>query len=114
MSKRPIDILLEDMWEAVERIRQYTAGMSQEGFLQDQRTSDAVVRNLEIIGEAANRLPGDFKERHSDCEWEQIVGLRHRIVHDYFGIDLRIVWRIVQKDLPAFQVQLKPLRSSLQ
>jgi len=67
------------------------------------------VRNLEIIGEAAGRLPKEFTQQHTEIAWEQIVGLRHRIVHDYFGIDLKLVWQILQQDLPAFQAQLATL-----
>ena len=110
MSKRSARVLVDDMWEAMERVEQYTAKMSQEAFLRDLRTSDAVVRNLEIIGEAANQLPADFKQQHADVEWIKIVGLRHRIVHDYFDIDLQLVWQILQKDLPAFKAKLQRLR----
>jgi uncharacterized protein with HEPN domain len=111
MSKRPIPVLIEDMWEAIERIEQYTRGMVSAVFGEDRRTSDAVVRNLEIIGEAANRLPDDFTQHHPEIEWEQIVGLRHRIVHEYFGIDLEIVWQILQRDLPALKSRLQRLHS---
>lgn len=62
-----------------------------------------MVRNLEVIGEPANRLPGDFKKEHSDIEWAKIVGLRHRIVHEYFGVDLDIIWQIIRSDLPVFE-----------
>ena len=111
MSKRPIPLLLEDMWEAIERVERYTNGVTHETFLHDEKTVDAVVRNLEIIGEAANRLPEEFKGQHPDIVWTQIVGLRHRIVHDYFGIDLTLVWQILQQDLPAFKAQLRQLRA---
>ena len=112
MSKRPISLLLDDMWEAIERVERYTGGMTHETFLHDEKTVDAVVRNLEIIGEAANRLPEEFKAQHSDIAWEQIVGLRHRIVHDYFGIDLALIWQILQQDLPSFKAQLRQFRSA--
>ncbi|HCO93195.1 MAG TPA: hypothetical protein DIU00_04460 [Phycisphaerales bacterium] len=80
--------------------------MSLEDFSKDQKSIDAVARNLEIMGEAANRLPDEFKESHSEIEWYKIVGLRHRIVHEYFGVDLEIIWRILQKDLPELQQSL--------
>ena len=69
----------------------------------DQKSVDAVVRNLEIIGEATSRLPDEFKEKYSEIEWYKVVGLRHRIVHEYFGIDLEIIWQILQKDLPELR-----------
>ena len=75
----------------------------------DHEAGARFVRNLEIIGEAASRLPTEFVQQHADIAWEQIVGLRHRIVHDYFGIDLKLVWQILQHDLPAFQAQLAAL-----
>ena len=109
MSKRPVEVLLEDMRDAAARIQEYTKGLSEDAFLKDRRTADAVVRNLEIIGEAAGRLPKEFRQQHAEIAWEQIVGLRHRIVHDYFGIDLKLVWQILQQDLPVFQSKLTAL-----
>ena len=103
MSKRPVVLLVEDIWEAIEKIERYTSGMLRKSFEDDEKTTDAVVRNLEIIGEAANRLPDSFKGEHPEIEWIKIIGLRHRIVHDYFGVDLGIIWEIIQRDLPAFK-----------
>jgi len=80
--------------------------MSFEDFSNDRKSIDAVTRNLEIMGEAANRLPDEFKESHSDVEWHKIVVLRHRIVHEYFGVDLQIIWRIIRKDLPELHRSL--------
>jgi uncharacterized protein with HEPN domain len=110
MSKRPVDLLLGDISDAIDRIQQYTRGMSFDAFSKDRKSVDAVARNLEIIGEAANRLPEDFKNCHSDIEWHKVVGLRHRIIHEYFGIDLAIVWQILQKDLPALREALLKIR----
>ena len=112
MSRRTVEVLLEDMWEAIEKIERYTKGVDQETFQVDDKTVDSVVRNLQVIGEAANRLPGEFKASHSDIEWTRIVGLRHRIVHDYFAIDLGIVWEVVTRDLPDFKDKLRHLREA--
>lgn len=103
MSKRNTELLLLDMIEAINKIHTYISGITKEQFLSDEKTIDAVVRNLEILGEAANRLPEDFKLRHSNVEWIKIIGLRHRIVHDYFGIDLEIIWSILEKNLHDFE-----------
>jgi len=92
MSRRTAPLLLEDIWEAVGKIERYVSGLNHEAFVKDDKTVDSVVRNLEIIGEAANRLPRDFTTQHSGIEWPKIIGLRHRIVHDYFNIDVEIVW----------------------
>ncbi len=110
MSERPINLLLDDILEAIDRAEQYVKDLSFEGFSGDQKTVDAVARNLEIIGEAANRLPDEFKEKHSEIEWHKVVGLRHRIIHEYFGIDLEIIWQILHKDLPSLRQQLSQIR----
>jgi len=104
-------LLLNDIREAIERISRYVGGMSFDSFIHDEKTVDAVVRNIEILGEAASRLPDEFKESHSDVEWHKIVGLRNRIVHEYFGIDLDIIWQILHRDLPGLQVRIKHIRS---
>ncbi len=110
MSRRAAPLLLEDIWEAVEKIERYVAGLNHDAFVTDDKTVDSVVRNLEIIGEAANRIPKDFRTRHSEIDWRKIIGLRNRIVHDYFSIDIEIVWEIVQKDLPILKTKLSRLR----
>ena len=98
--------LLNDICQAINRIEQYIENLSFDAFSKDQKSIDAVVRNLEIIGEAANRLPDEFKEKYSEIEWHKVVGLRHRIVHEYFGIDLEIIWQILHKDLPGLKQQI--------
>jgi uncharacterized protein with HEPN domain len=109
MSKREPGLLLDDVRAACGKIGRYLAGLDQAGFLADEKTIDAVVRNLEIVGEAVKQLPGKFKERHPHVPWHQIAGLRNRIVHDYAGVDLEIVWDISQKALPAFLLQIREL-----
>jgi len=113
MSKRSANLLIQDMLEAIAKIQRYTAGLTTETFSTDEKSVDAVVRNLEIIGEAANRLPEDFKAQHHEVEWAQIVGLRNRIIHDYFGMDLQIVWQVLQRDLPAFNSALVRILQTL-
>lgn len=114
MSKRSVELLLEDIIESLEKISRYTAGMTKEQFLGDEKTIDAVTRNLEIIGEAAHKLPDDFKKEHSLIEWKNIVGLRNRIVHAYFGIDTDIIWQITERDLSPLLVDLKEAKTRLQ
>jgi uncharacterized protein with HEPN domain len=82
MSKREPGLLLDDIRTSISKIERYTAGLDEESFLADEKTIDAVVRNLEIIGEAAKQLQADFKARHRAVPWTQIAGLRNRIVHE--------------------------------
>jgi uncharacterized protein with HEPN domain len=108
MSKRNHRILVEDVLLAIEKIGRFTAGMDQQTFLSDEKTIDAVARNLEIIGEAVRQLPDDFKNANPDIPWSQIGGMRNRIVHE-FGLDLEIIWQVIQHDLPALEARIRPL-----
>jgi uncharacterized protein with HEPN domain len=99
MSKRDILLLLEDMLESAGKIKRYTASMTHDSFMNDEKTKDAVVRNFEIIGEAANRIALDFQTNNPELEWKRIRGFRNRIVHEYFGIDYEIVWEIIESNL---------------
>ena len=109
MSKRSPSLFVEDVIESANKILDYTKSLSFEDFIKDGKTVDAVIRNFEIIGEAANRLPEDFKDKHSNIEWHRIRGFRNRIVHDYFGIDYSIVWEIKESFLPNLLQSLKSL-----
>lgn len=84
MSKRDSKLLLDDILEAVEKIKKYTFGQNYAAFVKDSKTMDAGIRNFEIIGEAANRLPEEFKGKYPAIDWFRIIGFRNRIVHDYY------------------------------
>ena len=90
MSERELILLLEDIQDAARKILNYTNGMLFEDFLADDKTIDAVVRNFEIIGEAARRVPENFKVDHPEIEWRGMAGLRNRIIHEYFGVDYKL------------------------
>jgi uncharacterized protein with HEPN domain len=96
MSNRDIQLLLDDMLQSALKIKLYTKDMTYTSFVSDDKTIDAVVRNFEIIGEAANRIDPDFRGSHTEIEWTRIRGFRNRIIHDYFGIDYEIVWSIIE------------------
>ena len=100
MSNRSSTLLVQDILESAEKIKRYTDGLSFEEFTLDEKTTDAVARNFEIIGEAANRLPSEFKAQSPEIDWNRLRGFRNRIVHDYFGIDYAIVWKIIEDYLP--------------
>ena len=109
MSKREPALLLEDVSLSIDKIERYIVGMSADIFKADEKTVDAVVRNLEIIGEAVRQIPPAFKERHNNVPWSQIAGLRNRIVHDYFGLDLEMIWYIVTSDLPELKKKIEEI-----
>ncbi len=109
MSKRDPRLLVEDILESAQKILDYTKELSFDEFVSDSKTVDAVIRNFEIIGEAGNNLPEDFKDKYHQIDWHRIRGFKNRIVHDYFGIDYSIVWRIKEAFLPNLILQLKQL-----
>lgn len=94
---------------SARKIKKYTLNLDYQGFLNDDRTIDAVVRNFEIIGEASTRIDDDFKQANPGIEWRRIRGFRNRIVHDYFGIDYEIVWEIIENYLEELIVCLEEL-----
>lgn len=107
MSERHSSILLADMLDSIVAILQYTNGMDYEAFLEDRKTRDAVIRNLQVLGEAANRVPKVTRDVYPDIEWMRIIRSRHILVHDYAGIDFEIVWRIITAHLPALKSALE-------
>lgn len=106
---RDPSVYLEDILTASERIASYVEGYTRESFGQDPKTVDAVVRNLEIIGEAVKQVPAAIRERDPDIEWTKIAGLRDVLIHAYFGVDLDIVWDIVTNKVPGLAQQVKAL-----
>lgn len=109
MSKRSAELLLEDILMSSGKILDYTKGMSFEQFMLDGKTVDAVIRNFEIIGEAANRLSEEVKDQYPSINWHRLRGFRNRIVHDYMGIDYKIVWNIKEEFLPSIIEEVKKI-----
>ena len=95
-----IKVYLEDILTAAEKIESYISDLSFEKFTEDCKTFDAVIRNLEIIGEAAKKLRDDENCQYSEIDWKKMAGLRDILIHEYFGVDAEIVWDVVQNKLP--------------
>lgn len=100
-------LFLQDMVQAIDKIFRYTEGYDFSRLLHDEKTLDAVIRNFEIIGEAANSIPTEIKQKYPDVPWKQMYGLRNYISHEYFGLDLSILWEIIQTNLPVNKEQIK-------
>lgn len=107
MSSRSDRDLLGDIQEALRRARSYTEGQSYEQFLADTKTQDAVIRSLEILGEATKKLSSGLRESHPEIPWKSLAGVRDKLIHDYFGVNIDIVWQIVQDQLPALTTQIE-------
>lgn len=106
---RDYKLYLDDILQAIEKIEKYTKGLTVEKLKKEDLVVDGVVRNLEIIGEAAKNIPVDIKKKHSDIEWKKITGLRDILAHEYFGIDLEILWDIVKNKLPELKGKVSHL-----
>jgi len=107
MSKRDHLLLIQDMLTACRKIRSYSLGLNYLEFINDEKTIDATVRNIQILGEAAKQVPREVQEKYPAIEWTKIIRSRHIIVHDYFELDYEIVWRIIQDYIPPLEVELE-------
>lgn len=103
---RNYKLYLDDILEVTERIEKYSKGFTLEKMKKDSLVVDGVVRNLEIIGEAAKNVPAHIKERYSDIEWRKIAGLRDILAHEYFGVDLEVLWDIIEHKMPILKKQV--------
>jgi len=109
--KREYEDYLRDMLEATEKVAVFIRGMTREGFLADEKTQFAVVRGLEIIGEAAKKLPDGFKSEHPTIPWREVSGMRDKLAHDYFGVNAEVVWKTAIEDLPPIAEALRRMLS---
>ncbi len=109
MSERKDGDFLRDIQEAVRRIRVYTSAMTYALFLADVKTQDAVIRNLEIMGEATKSLSAGVRGKYPDVPWKGMTGVRDRLIHHYFGVNLDIVWDIVTVELSLLEAQIETI-----
>jgi len=114
MSKRGNKELIKDIQEAIDRIEDYTKDMNFNQFLQDAKTQDAVVHNIEIIGEAVKNLSNDIKEKHKEVGWKDIAGMRDKIVHFYFGIKWDIVWSVIKNKISELKPKIETIIKKLE
>ena len=107
MSKRNFRLYCEDILDSGSAIFEFVKGLSFEQFCNDRKTCSAVIREFEIIGEAVGKLPEGLKRARPDVEWQDIKDFRNLLTHEYFGVDLEIVWRIIEDDLPVLMDAIK-------
>ncbi len=102
-------LLIEDILDSISKIKLYVRNLSFDEFNPDTKTIDAVVRNFEIIGDASNKIPDEIKNRYQEIEWKKIIGLRNRIIHEYFGVDNSIIWFIIENELDQLEERIKKI-----
>ena len=110
MSKRNYQLYIDDILESIEKIETYTSGMNYEKFSKDDKTIDAVVRNFEILGEASRQLPDVIKSKYPGVDWKGMIDFRNVIIHEYFGVSVKIMWDIIINELPSLEKELKSIK----
>lgn len=113
MTEEEVLDYLEDIVEGAEKIERFTDGMTDEEFERDEKTVDAVLRNLEVIGEAAKNVPEDVRREYSEIPWAEMAGMRDKLIHGYATIELEIVWTTVQEDVPELVPALEAVMDDL-
>lgn len=113
-SKREIVDFLDDILEAIADLRNFTSGMTFEEFCTDRKTTNACIRSLEVIGEATKKIPAEIRQQKPQLPWQAIAGMRNKLIHEYFGVDLAIVWQTIQHDLAVFEQAVSELSKNSQ
>lgn len=104
---RDYKLFVKDILDAINNIEDFVGNMNYGEFMEDDKTSTAVVKKIEIIGEAIKNIPGDVRVKYKAIPWKDIVGMRNKITHNYFKIDYEIVWNVVKEKLPALKIQIE-------
>lgn len=108
MSLNPTSYL-QHILDEINYLEQASKDLNYDDFLKDSTLIRAFARSLEIIGEAAKKIPEDFKEKHNDIEWKSMAGMRDKLIHDYFGIDFELIWNVIKNHLPQLKVKIEKL-----
>lgn len=111
--KKDIRVYLIDIQDSILKIEEYAEGMTQADFFENSEKQDAVMRRLGIIGEAVKNISDEFRKQHSDIPWQDIAGMRDKLIHEYSGIKLGRVWNVIEKDLPVLKKNLDSLMKKI-
>lgn len=112
MSPRNYEQSLQDILESIEKIEEYIFEMQYEEFISDRKTADAVIRNIEIIGEATKNIPPEVREEYPDVPWQEMARMRDKVIHGYFDIAFGIVWETITSDLEPIKINIQEIISS--
>jgi uncharacterized protein with HEPN domain len=112
--KRGYKLFVRDILDAIDKIEQFVGDISYQEFIQDDKTSTAVVKKIEIIGEAIKNIPPAIRAKYRNIPWRDIVGMRNKISHGYFGIDYEIVWAVIKQKLPVLKAQVTQMLKEIE
>jgi hypothetical protein len=113
-KRKNVKLFINDILESIEKVEIYTQVMTYDQFIKDEKTKDAVLRNLEVIGEAVKNIPSTVKKKYPDVDWKGIAGMRDKLIHEYFGVSFPIVWETVKNDLPPLKTEVKKILKDLE
>jgi len=100
---------IEHILDCIRKIKEFTTGLSLKDFSVNELVQDAVIRNIEIIGEASKKISSDTKQIYYEIPWKEIAGMRDKLIHDYLGVDFEVVWRTITEDIPTLEKQIKEI-----
>jgi uncharacterized protein with HEPN domain len=106
VKKREYRDYLQDIYDAINDISNFIEGMAHEDFLKDKKTMNAVIRSIEVIGEASKQLPKAVRDKYPSIPWKKMAGMRNKVIHEYFGVDIEIVWKTAKKQIPALKKKI--------
>ncbi len=112
-EERLLHDYLNDILESIIDIKDFTKGMSLKDFSQDRKTVKAVIRCIETIGEATNKIPGNIRNKYTEIPWNEIIGMRNKLIHEYFGVDIDVVWQTIYEDLLPLETTVKTMIADL-
>ncbi|WP_028325390.1 HepT-like ribonuclease domain-containing protein [Desulfatirhabdium butyrativorans] len=113
-EQRNMQLFLNDIYDSIQAIESFIEGMTLEEFSKDRKSFSATIRELEVIGEAVTNIPDKIKQRYPHILWQEIKSFRNKIVHEYFGIDIRMVWDVVKNELPLLKEQIFQVQTELE
>jgi uncharacterized protein with HEPN domain len=110
-EKRDYTLFIDDILEAIEKVERYAADSTFEDFSCNEMAVDAVIRNFEVIGEAARNMPEEIKKKYPYVEWKEMIGFRNVLIHEYFGIEIESVWDTVRKNIPELKKHILEMKA---